>query len=120
MTVPDGSPANPKRDAELAVLISVLATGAAVLVDADHRILVVVGGFFIQGMIGGAASAEPRRFDSSVRALLRLVTMSPILLMPVLYWVFRQRFLWPMIAAWSSCALGMALVRLKHVNAGGK
>jgi hypothetical protein len=101
------------RDWLLAVAVCSLGTVTAVLMARDKRVLLVIGGALIQGLVGAVVRKRQGGTDSVARALVRLVVLSPILGMPVLYLVFRQNLVWPVVAAWLTWTLGYALFSLK-------
>lgn len=91
--------------------VSVCLTGTviAVLMAPDRRVLAVACGSVIQGLIGAVLRHRQSARDSVGRALVRLAVFSPILVIPILYLVFRRGIGWPFITAWSAWALGFGL-----------
>jgi len=97
------------RDSLVGVSVCLISTVIAVLMAPDRRVLAVACGSIIQGFLGAALRHYQSARDSVARALVRLALFSPILVIPILYLVFRRGVGWPFITAWSAWALGFGL-----------
>jgi hypothetical protein len=88
-------------------MVGVAATAATLFTDPDRqRIAIAVFGL-LQGLAAGLVNRRRRsKDDTPWRALIRLALLTPILVLPAIYLIFRERLVLPFVALLVSWALG--------------
>jgi ABC-type sugar transport system permease subunit len=101
------------KDALTAVWVSLAVTTLALVMTFSRETLVVVVGSFLQGVTATLVHKRQMHDDSWIKALVRLAFLTPVITALLVYAVFRQTLLWPLLAACSSWSLGSAVFRLR-------
>ena len=101
-----------KKDAGIILLGCLAGTGVAVLLDPDRLLVATVAVCALLGLIANMVGVRNRGRITPVRALMIVAILSPLPLLPVLWLIFHQRMVWPVIGSWSSWGLGLSLLPL--------